>query len=80
MCAGALVHVRMRRVILVARSPGGRGWRCVELVQLPTLNHRCEITSGFCVKSAPVFCKLSFRQGEDVTFQRSDASGVSHGR
>ena len=47
MCAGALVHVRMRRVIfgcpdLRAGAAGG----VLNVVQFPSLNHRCEITSG----------------------------------
>ena len=47
MCAGALVHVRMRRVIFGCadeRSGGAGGM--LNLIQLPSLNHQCEITSG----------------------------------
>jgi tRNA(adenine34) deaminase len=47
MCAGALVHVRMRRVIF--GCPDGRGGAAggvVNLLQFPSLNHRCEITPG----------------------------------
>jgi tRNA(adenine34) deaminase len=47
MCAGALVHVRMRRVVfgcpdLRAGAAGG----VVNLVQFPSFNHRCVITAG----------------------------------
>lgn len=47
MCAGALVHVRMRRVIFGCADPrsGGAGG-LVNLLQMPGLNHHCEITSG----------------------------------
>jgi|SRR5450432_142813 len=47
MCAGALVHVRMRRVIFGCADPhAGAAGGVLNLVQWPTLNHRCEITSG----------------------------------
>src|SRR5439155_18240476 len=47
MCAGALVHVRMRRVIFGCPDPrGGAAGGIVNLLQMPGLNHQCEITSG----------------------------------
>src|SRR5437773_6500529 len=47
MCAGALVHVRMRRVIFgcVDERSGGAGGQ-VNLLQMPGLNHHCTIASG----------------------------------
>lgn len=47
MCAGAIVHVRLARVVFGARDPkGGAAGSALNLLQFPTLNHRCEITSG----------------------------------
>lgn len=47
MCAGALVHVRMRRVIFgCADERGGAAGGTMNLLQMPFLNHRCEITAG----------------------------------
>jgi tRNA(adenine34) deaminase len=47
MCAGALVHVRMRRVIFGCEdSRAGAAGGVLNLLQLPSLNHRCEITNG----------------------------------
>ena len=47
MCAGALVHARIRRVIFgCADDRGGAAGSIINLLQMPTLNHRCEITSG----------------------------------
>src|SRR5882762_97786 len=47
MCAGALVHVRMRRVIYGCPDPqAGAAGGLLNLLQLPSLNHRCEITTG----------------------------------
>ena len=47
MCAGALVHVRMRRVIFGCADPrGGAAGGTINLLQMPGLNHHCEITGG----------------------------------
>jgi tRNA(adenine34) deaminase len=47
MCAGALVHVRMHRVIFGCADPrSGAAGGMINLLQMPGLNHRCEITSG----------------------------------
>src|SRR2546421_9573657 len=47
MCAGALVHVRMRRVIFGCADPrSGAAGGTMNLLQLPGLNHRCEITGA----------------------------------
>jgi tRNA(adenine34) deaminase len=47
MCAGALVHVRMRRVVFGCPDErGGAAGGVLNLLQFPSLNHRCEITSG----------------------------------
>jgi len=47
MCAGAVVHTRLARVVFGAPDPkGGAAGGAMNLLQLPTLNHRCEITSG----------------------------------
>ncbi len=47
MCAGALVHVRMRRVIFgCADARSGAAGGAMNLLQVPTFNHRCEIMAG----------------------------------
>src|SRR5580698_6607530 len=47
MCAGAIVHTRLARVVFGASDPkGGAAGSALNLLQFPTLNHRCEITSG----------------------------------
>jgi len=47
MCAGAIVHVRLARVVFGASDPkGGAAGSALNLLQFPTLNHRCEITAG----------------------------------
>ncbi len=47
MCAGAIVHTRLARVVFGASDPkGGAAGGALNLLQFPTLNHRCDITSG----------------------------------
>jgi len=47
MCAGALVHARLGRVVFGAADPkAGAAGSAMNLLQFPTLNHRCEITAG----------------------------------
>ena len=47
MCAGAVVHTRLARVVFGAGDPkGGAAGGALNLLQFPTLNHRCEITPG----------------------------------
>ena len=47
MCAGALVHVRMKRVIFGCISvKDGAAGGVMNLLQHPALNHTCEVTSG----------------------------------
>src|ERR1700730_8623809 len=47
MCAGSIVHARLRRVIYGCPDPktGGAGGM-INLLQMPPLNHQCEITRG----------------------------------
>ena len=47
MCAGASVHVRFQRVVFGASDPkGGAAGGALNLLQFPTLNHRCAVTAG----------------------------------
>ena len=47
MCAGAIVHTRLARVVFGAGDPkGGAAGGALNLLQFPSLNHQCDITSG----------------------------------
>src|SRR3954466_7217438 len=47
MCAGALVHARVHRVIFgCADDRAGAAGSILNVLQMPTLNHRCDISSG----------------------------------
>jgi tRNA(adenine34) deaminase len=62
MCAGALVHVRMRRVIFGCADPrGGAAGSLLNLLQHPSLNHRCEITAGVLREKCASLLQSFFR-------------------
>ncbi len=45
MCAGAIVHCRLARVVFGAPDPkGGAAGSALNLLQFPGLNHRCDIS------------------------------------
>ena len=47
MCAGAIVHVRLTRVVFGVGDPkAGAAGSALNLLQFPTLNHQCAITGG----------------------------------
>src|SRR5258705_13319712 len=47
MCAGALVHTRIRRVIFGCTDPvGGAAGSVINLLQMPGFNLRCDVASG----------------------------------
>jgi tRNA(adenine34) deaminase len=47
MCAGAIVHARLRRVVFGCPDPkGGGAGGLFNILQNPALNHRCELTQG----------------------------------
>src|SRR6201997_4667970 len=70
MCAGALVHTRVRRVIFGCADPSaGAAGSVMNLLQMPTLNHQCEIASSVLQdKCAAIlqnfFCKRRTEPGD----------------
>jgi tRNA(adenine34) deaminase len=63
MCAGALVHTRIRRVIFGCTDPAvGAAGSMMNLLQTPAFNHRCEITSGVLQKECAAILQEFFRK------------------
>jgi tRNA(adenine34) deaminase len=63
MCAGALVHVRMKRVIFGCPSEkDGAGGSLLQILQHPRLNHRCEITHGVRQDECAAMLQAFFRE------------------
>ena len=63
MCAKAIVHTRLARVVFGAGDPkGGAAGGALNLLQFPTLNHRCEITSGVRLEECRALLKSFFAE------------------
>lgn len=61
MCAGAIVHARLRRVVFgCGDSKGGAAGGLLNLLQMPELNHRCEITPGVLAENCAAILKDFF--------------------
>lgn len=62
MCSGAIVQARIPRVVFGARSPkAGFAGSVANILQMDTLNHRCEVVEGVCEKEASILLKTYFR-------------------
>ena len=63
MCAGALVHVRIHRVVFGCADPrAGAAGSVINLLQLPSLNHQCEITAGVLRNECAAILQDFFRK------------------
>ena len=63
MCAGALVHTRIRRVIFGCTDPvAGAAGSVMNLLQMPALNHRCDIASGVLQEECATILQDFFRK------------------
>ena len=61
MCAGAIVHARLRRVIFgCGDAKGGAAGGMINLLQMPQLNHRSEITPGVLAADCAAILKDFF--------------------
>ncbi len=63
MCAGALAHVRVDRIIFGVGDPkAGACGGAFNLFELPGLNHRCEIVAGVQVGESLRLLQDFFRE------------------
>ena len=63
MCAGALIHVRIRRLVFgCADERSGAAGSVMNLLRNPVFNHRCEITSGILQDECTAILQDFFRQ------------------
>lgn len=71
MCAGALVHVRMRRVIFGCTDVrAGAAGTVMNLLQSPALNHRCDVTSDVLANESAAILQSFFRKQRIATAPR----------
>jgi tRNA(adenine34) deaminase len=63
MCAGALAHVRVDRIVFgVSDAKAGACGGAFQLFDLPGLNHRCEITPGVLAAESLTLLQNFFRE------------------
>lgn len=62
MCAGALVHARVSRVVVAAREPrAGAAGSVMNVLQHPQLNHHCDVEFGLMEEPSALMLKAFFR-------------------
>src|SRR5205809_7271278 len=62
MCAGALIHIRIRRLIFgCADAKSGAAGGMINLLQLTSLNHQCAITPGVLQNECAITLQDFFR-------------------
>jgi tRNA(adenine34) deaminase len=62
MCAGALVHARLRRLYYATAEPKtGAAGSCVDVFSLPNLNHRVELEPGLLAEESSQLLRNFFR-------------------
>jgi tRNA(adenine34) deaminase len=63
MCAGALVHVRIRRVVFGCPDPrGGAAGGLINLLQNPSFNHQAQISPGILAEECANLLQTFFRK------------------
>lgn len=62
MCAGALVHARINRLVYATSEPKtGAAGSCVDVFSLPNLNHRVQCESGLLAEQSSSMLRDFFR-------------------
>ena len=75
MCAGAIVHCRIRRVIFgCSDAKGGAAGGLLNLLQQPTLNHHSEILSGVREQECAHLLKSFFLEARENRKQNGQES------
>ncbi|HVM49880.1 MAG TPA: tRNA adenosine(34) deaminase TadA [Candidatus Acidoferrum sp.] len=78
MCAGAIVHVRLARVVFGVSDPKmGAAGTALNLLQFPTSNHRCTVTTGVREAECRSLLQTFFaKQRREQSEMRSTKSGT----
>ena len=62
MCAGAVVHARVARVVFGAADPrAGAAGAVFDLLRSPALNHRAEVSGGILAEECATLLREFFR-------------------
>lgn len=63
MCAGAIINARVGRVVFAAFDPrAGAAGSLFDLLESPSLNHRCEVMNGILADESSALLKRFFHQ------------------
>jgi len=63
MCAGAMIHARLRRVVFGAADPkAGAAGSVLEVLNHPRLNHQMEVTGGVLAEECGELLRSFFRE------------------
>lgn len=63
MCAGAMIHARIQRLIYAAADPkAGAAGSVLEVINHPRLNHRIQVTAGILAEPSGEVLRQFFRQ------------------
>lgn len=66
MCAGAILHARVDRLVFAAPDPRfGAAGSALNLMDSPFLNHRCRVTAGVCREDASKLLMAFFAERRD---------------
>ena len=77
MCAGAVVHTRLARVVFgLGDSKGGAAGGALNLLQFPTLNHQCEITSGVRLEECRALLQSFFAEQRRAAKEKKNGAPV----
>ena len=80
MCAGAIVHARLQRVVFGSRDPkGGAAGGALNLLQFPSLNHHSEITAGVREEECTTLLKAFFREQRELNKARRREANADNG-
>jgi tRNA(adenine34) deaminase len=82
MCAGALVHARLKRLVYGADDPKAGAIRsAMQVLNHPSLNHRVEVRGGVlagrCAELLQGFFRLRREEKSSVVSSQSSATGES---
>ena len=77
MCAGALVHARVARLVFGADEPRAGAVRSsAAVLDNPGLNHRVQVTAGVCADEAAALLRGFFAERRALAEQRKAAAGA----
>lgn len=77
MCAGALVHARVARVVYATPDPrSGAAGSVFDLLRDPHLNHRAVVDGGVCAEAAAELLRGFFRARRDAARAARAAGAV----